>query len=73
MLDRRKKAVFNITIISFVISYAPICFSICGQNELDAEYRCGQEMHRINCSCVKVHDAKGCYIYGKHNFQCRWH
>ena len=72
MLDKKKKAVFNIAIISLVISYSPISFSICGHDELDAKFRCEQQMHRSNCSCVKVHDAKGCHIYGKQAFQCRW-
>ena len=72
MLDRRRKTIFNIAIISLVIAYAPISFSICAQDELDAEFRCEQKIHRSNCSCVKTHDAKGCYIYGKQAFQCRW-
>lgn len=72
MFDRRNRVVHNVAIFALVIAYAPIVFSFCGHDELDAKLRCETQMHRNTCSCVKIHDFSGCYIYGKQNFQCRW-
>ena len=73
MCDRRNRAAVNIAIMALGTAFAPIGYSFCGQDELDAQNRCEIQIHQNNCSCVKIHDVRGCYIYGKENFQCRWH
>lgn len=73
MCYRRNRAAVNIAIMALVSAFAPIGYSFCGQDELDAQHRCETQIHRSNCTCVKIHDVRGCYIYGKQNFQCSYH